>query len=294
MTNNPYLDDSGARHGPVRDRAGSTPPVLAPASPDQTPEPPDGRSGRARRWGTVVAGIGAAVVVVGGAFFGAQALGSHSSSPSSTSAGTRAPAASPAGHLGQGTSGTVRSINATGLTLTDQSGAVINVTISPSTTISKTTAGSLSDVKAGDHVIVVASGTSPTLTATRITDSGNQAATAPAGGGSGAGAANQAVPGAAAGGAGSVAQGTISSISGSTITVSESNGTAVPVAVNASTAVSVTRPEPLSGIAAGDTVWVRGTTSGTSVAATSIADGVSSFGQSGQAPNSGGQARTSG
>jgi hypothetical protein len=99
-----------------------------------------------------------------------------------------------------------------------------------------------------------------------------------------------AAPGAAAGGAGAVVQGTVATISGSSITVTESNGTSLPVAVNASTAVSATGPVPLSGIAVGDTVRVRGATSGASVAATSITDGVSGLGRPGQAANAGGQA----
>jgi hypothetical protein len=78
------------------------------------------------------------------------------------------------------------------------------------------------------------------------------------------------------------------------MTVTKSDGTSVSVAVNSSSPVTVTRSIPLSGIAVGDTVRVRGTTSGTSVAATSITDGVSGFGGPGQAANGGGQATSNG
>jgi hypothetical protein len=78
------------------------------------------------------------------------------------------------------------------------------------------------------------------------------------------------------------------------MTVTEFNGTSVSVAVNGSSTVSVTRSIPLGAIAVGDAVRVRGTPSGTSVAATSITDGLSGFGGLGQAPNGGGQAATNG
>jgi hypothetical protein len=89
-------------------------------------------------------------------------------------------------------------------------------------------------------------------------------------------------------------QGTVASNDGSTLTVTESNGTSVSIAVNASTPVSVTRSIPLSGIAVGDTVRVRGTGSSTSVAATSITDGVSGFGRFGPGANGGAPAASNG
>jgi hypothetical protein len=146
----------------------------------------------------------------------------------------------------------------------------------------------LGDIQSGDHVMIFASGTSPALTATRITDSGTQAPTGPRGGFGAGGANRPGGAGAAGGAAGTVVQGTVASNDGATMTVTESNGTSVSVAVNASTPVSVTRSISLSGVAVGDTVRVRGTGS-TSIAATSITDGVSGFGRFGQGANGGGQ-----
>jgi hypothetical protein len=178
--------------------------------------------------------------------------------------------------------------------LTDQNGAVVTVTTSASTTVSRTTSGSLNDIKSGDRVTVTATGASPNLAATRITDSGIQALAGPPGGGFGGAGGNGAGRGTASGTAGTIVRGTVASVDGSTITVTESNGTSVSVAVNGSTPVSVSRFIPLSGIAVGDTVRVRGSSSGTSVAATSILDGVIGFGPPGQAPNGGGQAASNG
>jgi hypothetical protein len=220
------------------------------------------------------------VVVAVGAFFGVQALTSHSSASPTTISGSGAPAGR-GGAFGPGTSGTVTSVNANGLTLTNQNGTSVTVTTSASTTISKTSTGTLGDIHSGDQVTVFASGTAPALTATRITDSGTQAPAAPQGG-FGAGGANRPGGGAPGTAGGTLVRGTVASNDGTTLTVTESNGTSVAVAVNASTPVSVTRTIPLSGIAVGDTVRVRGNGS-TTVAATSITDGVSGFGRPGQA-----------
>jgi hypothetical protein len=285
------MTDSPAA-GVQGDMPGIIPPAPSqPVAPDQAS--PAGNP-QQRRWQRIAAGVTAAVVVAVGAFFGAQALGSHKSTPSPTSIGTSAPGGGAGGRFGPGTSGTVTSVNTGGLTLTDQTGTSITVTTSGSTTVSKTSAGSLNDIVTGDQVTVFASGTAPSLTATRITDSGAQAATSGPRGGFGAGGANRPGGGAAGGVAGTVVQGTVASNDGSTLTVTQSNGSPTSIAVNGSSAVSLTRSIPLSAIAIGDTVRVRGTTSGTTVAATSITDGVTGFGRPGQAANGGGQAPTNG
>ncbi|HEY2439755.1 MAG TPA: hypothetical protein VGI07_05975 [Solirubrobacteraceae bacterium] len=88
-----------------------------------------------------------------------------------------------------------------------------------------------------------------------------------------AGAAG-AAGGAAAGGAGGGASfGTVASVSGKTIYVTETSGNTVKVRLSSATKVSKTQPVPRSAIRPGDTIIVQGVTgSGGTVSAASVTD----------------------
>jgi hypothetical protein len=58
------------------------------------------------------------------------------------------------GGFGNATAGTVQSVNGNTITLTDRQGQTQTVTLTPNATITKTTTGSVSDITAGQNVVV--------------------------------------------------------------------------------------------------------------------------------------------
>jgi ribosomal protein L19 len=162
--------------------------------------------------------------------------------------------------------GTVTAIN--GDTLTIQSKAFgKNKTTTPSTTytvdatsatvVKDKTTSDLAAITVGDHVKVQGTLSGTTVTATKIND--------------GVMMKKQGTRG---------VRGTVTAINGDTLTVQSTgfkkNATATTYTVNA-TSATVTKDKltsSLSAIAIGDTVGVKGTITGTSIAATKINDGV--------------------
>ena len=69
--------------------------------------------------------------------------------------GTSGNATFPNGGAGRGTSGTIASISGNTLTLTTIQGSQVTVNISDTTTIQKTVAGTISDLQAGESLIVM-------------------------------------------------------------------------------------------------------------------------------------------
>jgi hypothetical protein len=80
-------------------------------------------------------------------------------------------------------------------------------------------------------------------------------------------------------------RGEIESIDGDTITLTLDDGSTVTVSTDSETTVTRTEEAEVSDLEEGDTVIVRGTTDGDSVAAESISEGQTGFG--GGAPPAG-------
>jgi hypothetical protein len=104
--------------------------------------------------------------------------------------------------------------------------------------------------------------------------------------------------GAAGGGQGSASFGTVASVKGKTIYVTEASGNTVKVNLSAATKVSKTQSVSRSAIRPGDTVVVQGVSSGRSVTAASVTDSgarsAGGFGGFGGGANSTGKSPGSG
>jgi hypothetical protein len=285
--------------------------------PEQTPTPHDpyGDSpaaeyarpeGRSRRTWMVAAAIGVVVLAVGG-FFGVKALAGGGSS--STSTAGQAPAGNGQGRGGgRGTVGTLQSIDGSTLTVAtfarggangaNPGAGTTTVVTNGSTKFYKTVSGSLSDVKVGDRV--TANGTpdgTTALTAARITDTGTMNALGgPGGGGPGAGGrrpgANgngngngtppSTAPGATRPDPNSFANGTVKSISGTTLTVADNTGATKTVNTNGSTAFSVLKAVSINDLQTGQAIVVRGAmNSDGTVNATNVVQGIGGSGRGG-------------
>ena len=73
---------------------------------------------------------------------------------------------------GLGGFGTIASIDGSKLTIKDRSGTTTKVATTSSTAVTTSASGTIGDIKVGDTVTVVGTGTSPTIAATRVTDEG--------------------------------------------------------------------------------------------------------------------------
>jgi hypothetical protein len=275
------------------------------AAPDYTRP----QKGSRRTW-MVAGGIGVVVLAVGG-FFGVKALAGGGSS---TSTAAQAPA-NGGGRGGRGTVGTLQSIDGSTLTVAtfnrggnggaagsgaNAAGGTTTVITNGSTKFYKTVNGALSDIKVGDRVTAMGTpaGTN-TVSATRISDTGTvMDALGGAGGarrfrngnGNGNGTPPSSLPnGGTRPDPNSFANGTVKSISGSTLTVTQADGTAKTVNTTGSTAVSVLKTVALNDLATGQLVVVRGTTNtdGT-VTASNVLQGVAGFGGGGRFGGRGG------
>ena len=272
----------------------------------------------------MTAGVTAALIAGGAVFLITK------SSDDGASATNAAPAGATNGGYGNreagfrrmGTAGTIASIDGTTLTVTEQarpigpdgesndetagSSTTVKVTTTDDTTITETVAGSLSDVKAGDNVVVIGESADGTVTARRIMDTGDLTdigfggttrsggAMPPAGVPDGYGTPPAGAPGPDGTGpeaqpptdaptgaptdpmgraGGQLTTGTVESVDGSTVNVKTSDGTVVAVATNSDTTVTVTRKIALSDLAVGDTIAVTGETDNGTVAATAIRKG---------------------
>lgn len=258
-----------------------------PASPETEPWQPS--------WRTWVA-VGLSAAVIGAAaVFGISAATSSNSSGAAASSQT--PASGPTGGTGtlpapgarpgngSGGFGTIAGIDGSNLTIEDQSGTTTKVVTSSSTSVTKSVSGTVDDVKVGDTVMVVGTGSSSTIAATRVIDDGKVPADAPANGGpplgagrpsGGQGAANGQGPpvGPRGGAGGGMTRGVVQSLGDGTFTITGIDGSAVNVTTSSSTQVSVVKTATRADLQVGDTVMVRGTAANGTITATSIRDGV--------------------
>src|SRR5947209_7457529 len=260
---------------------------------------------RSRRPWIIGGVIGVVVLAVGG-FVGVSALSGGGSSSSTSTAG-QAPGNGQGNQGRRGTIGMLQSIDGSTLTVAtfnrgndpqgggntgNAAGGTTTVITNGSTKFYKTVSGSLSDIKTGDRVTAMGTPGTNAVTAARIIDTGTMADAfgGPGGGGGGArrfrgndtqngnGSTPPSNPNVTRPDPNSFANGTVKSISGSTLTVTQQDGTTKTVDTNGSTAVSVLKAVSINDLATGQVVVVRGTTnSDGTVSATSVSDGVGGF-----------------
>jgi hypothetical protein len=261
---------------------------------------------RSRRPWIIAAIVGAVVLVVGG-LFGVKALAGGGSS--STSTASQAPGNGGQGRVRQGTIGTLQSIDGSTLTVATFNrgggnnpqngggggGAVGNtttVTTNGSTKFYKTVSGALSDIKVGDRVTAMGTPAGDnTVTAERITDTGTMNGVGFGGGGNGGGRRfrggnnpNGAPPSSLPNGGSrpdpnSFANGTVKTISGTTLTIADNQGATKTVNTTGSTTYSVLKSVSINDLQTGQVVVVGGkTNSDGTVSATNVLEGVGGFG----------------
>lgn len=153
--------------------------------------------------------------------------------------------------------GTVSAVSGDTITLTGKNGTTYTIIATNATVTKNGASSSVGDISNGDTLIVQGTVSGTTVTATTIRD--------------GVGGYNK---------MGSGVSGTVATINGSTFTVTSKHGlngvTNATYTVNAGSA-TVTKngaSSSVSNIAVGDTVYVQGTVSGTTVTATTIRDGL--------------------
>ncbi len=193
---------------------------------------------------------------------GAGALTFAATTPTTT--GTVAPAVA---HM-PGVGGTVTAVNGNTVTVTGMDGKTYTINAG-SATITKDETVAVSAIAVGDTVMAGGTLSGTTLTATSLHDG-----KMPAGGGG--------FGGRGPGGMGRGVHGTVSAISGNTLTVTSTNpktSVATTYTVDASSAKvlkgdGTTKPaaSTLSSVAVGDNVMVDGTVTGTSVTAKMVVD----------------------
>ena len=169
-----------------------------------------------------------------------------------------------------GVTGTVSAVSGTTIMLTGKDGKTYSIDAA-STTVDKVSSISVSGIAAGDTLRVDGTVSGTNVTATHIMD-GTLPAYGPHGG-----------FGRGPEGRGPGVVGTISAISGNTLTVAGKNGTTYTVDASGARVMTFARGQKpaastLASLKVGDTVGVRGTVSGTSVTATSVVDGIPSLG----------------
>ena len=192
----------------------------------------------------------------------------------------------PAGCPGPGARS--RAFDGSTLTVETSDNKTVTVTTSDKTTVTQTDDGSVSDIAAGDHLLVMGTTSGSQTEAQRIVDTGSQ----DIGNGFGRGRppGNGSFPGNGSGGGGQnppngfpnapngggftpPVTGTVTQVDDGTITLKTSQGETVTVTTTSSTTVTVRRTAKVSDLAEGDTVLVIGKTSGDTIAATSISKG---------------------
>ncbi len=261
------------------------------APPDRTPsdrwrptsisdaagDPPPTSSGP-RRW--LAAGAVAAVLTVGGVV-GVNLLSgsspSQAATPGATSGTTATSTAANGPQRGPrpGVGGEITAIDGSTITVSsmgrkpkgqasDSAPAkkTFTVTTTAKTTFSKVTDGTVGDLAKGDTVVVDGTNSNGTIAAKQIhqteklPDRNKNGASAPC-----------------RGPKGDHTLGTVSAVSGSTVTISTTSGDTVKVTTTSDTKVSVIEKTSISDLAKGDMIRVQGTVSGTTVAATAVTQG---------------------
>ncbi len=136
-------------------------------------EPADGPAHhgvRPSRRNVLVAAVGA-VAIAAAAVVGVNAISSGSSSATAASATRNGPGGR-GGPPGGGDGGTIQSVNGSTIVVKNRSNKTETVQTSASTTVTEAVKGSLSDVKVGDHVVVLGSTSGSSVTASQIVDNG--------------------------------------------------------------------------------------------------------------------------
>jgi hypothetical protein len=201
---------------------------------------------------------------------------------------------------GRGTRGTITGVDGSTITVdaTDANGgsSTVEVTTDSDTRVTEAVAGTVSDIAVGDTVMVEGSTSGTSIAATAIRDVGDQAIGAgamgaqppddgsaptgapgggemPNGGQAPSGDQSGQVPPNGRPGGGQGTFGTVTAVDGSTITIEMQDGTTMTVSTASDTTVTVTREISVADLVTGDTISVTGTTSGSTVAATSIRRG---------------------
>jgi hypothetical protein len=290
-----------------------SPPPYPPTNPTQDPVPPAGGAKPKASLKTWIAAGAAAVVLalIGGFVLSRTGSDSPSSAAASSSGNGGGVATAGGGQTPgrRGTSGTITAIKGSTISLAPDGGSgsstAMTVTTSSDTVVLETVDGAVSDIAVGDTVIVIGEESDGTVAATSVTDAGTTDVAGGLGGPGGGGDLPQGeipqgelpdgftppsggqlpqggelpqggqlpsggVPGGAGGG---FTRGTVTGVSGSTITVEAQDGSTVTVTTSSDTTVSVTKEISLSDLAVGDTITANGTVDGTTVAATRIQKG---------------------
>ena len=143
------------------------------------------------------------------------------------------------------------------------------VATSASTSVSKVTDGVVGDLSKGDTIVVDGVDSNGTIAAKRIHQTDIERPDGPPAGK----AKGQEQNGGQTPRPGRPTIGTITTVSGSTITVKTLTGATVKVTTASDTKVSVIEKSSISELAKGDTSRVKGTVSGAKVAATAITEG---------------------
>ncbi len=213
----------------------------------------------ARTW--IIAGIAAAVLAVG-SVVGISVVSGHTASSAATTTAAAGQNGGPGGGFGGGTAGTISAIDGSTITLTGTTGTATKVTTSSSTTVTSSATAALGDIAVGDQVSVMGTISGTDVTAQRITDTGTTADAGPGQGQappSGSGQTGQAPP-SGAGGPGAGARGQVTSIDGSTMVITATDGTVYTVTTSSTTTVTKVTTSSLSALSVGEQVQVRGST----------------------------------
>ncbi|MDB5224505.1 MAG: hypothetical protein JWO43_127 [Candidatus Adlerbacteria bacterium] len=204
----------------------------------------------------------AALMVAG---LSAGMIGVASAQTATTPAGTTAAASQWAHDKAPGVMGKVTAVTGNTLTVTDQRSGTSYTVDASAATIKKggaagvaPTTATVADIAVGDMVRAQGTVSGTTVTATEVMDGLMM------GGGKGGFGGEHRGPG---------VMGTISAISGNTVTVTKTDGTTYTVDASAAT-VSKTVTASVSDLKVGDTIGAQGTLTGTSVAATHIMSGM--------------------
>jgi Cu/Ag efflux protein CusF len=235
---------------------------------------------------------------------------SGSSSAATTSQTADPNGSTPSGGARPGARGTVTKLDGSDITVqtTDQSGATSTsvVRTSDDTTYTKSVSGSVSDLQAGDNVVVTGDSSNGSIVATSINDMGDMNvgrgadgnngqppadfSGAPANNGdssNGNGGSFPTPPSGAQGQGGNFTIGQITAVDGSTIMLSSASGDTVTVTTNGSTTFTVMKSASLADIKVGDTITATGDSSNGVVTATAIRIGDTGFGPGGLGGGSG-------
>jgi hypothetical protein len=210
----------------------------------------------------------------------------------------------------RGAAGTITAIDGSNLTLQARGfqgdTSPVRVVTNAETTFSETVKGRVSDLKSGDHVIVIGDRSGTSVRATNIVDNGDQALGfvgrrqgAPNGNNLPAPPDDRGNRGNGAGPGGGVfagarfTAGTVTNVSGSTVTVKTNAGDTVTVTTTSATTVTVTKQISLTDLKVGDVVRATGSNDNGTITAERVQKGaLGEFGGFGRRRHGGGESTT--